>query len=212
MILCQQCSNENTDDSDFCDRCGDRLVQDAKNRDSEIAESEVAFPKEDDSNAEVDPSIPLSRQLSESIKQKVNAGMPLDFAIEESCVELVAEPAFQQSRPRQDHEKQVEMKSEDCPVCGEENASDEAQCGKCGIVLKRTSEFVTCPKCGLKTCNSGKCECGTILTLSRLLEFVDPSVMSICRRCKQLYTAYRPLCSDCGGDLVPADRLKKYRG
>jgi len=55
-----------------------------------------------------------------------------------------------------------------------------------------------------------KCECGAIMTLPKLLEYVEPSVKFVCSRCKAPYAVFQTKCPDCGGGLLSADRLKAF--
>jgi len=55
-----------------------------------------------------------------------------------------------------------------------------------------------------------KCECGAILTLPKLLQYVEPSVRFVCSRCKAPYSKVQEKCPDCGAGLISADRLKAF--
>ena len=48
------------------------------------------------------------------------------------------------------------------------------------------------------------------MTLSKLVGYLEPSVLQVCPRCKQLVTDDRKECPTCACDLIPADRLKAY--
>lgn len=94
-----------------------------------------------------------------------------------------------------------------CPVCGEGNAVGALECGRCFIGLKASREPRACPKCSAETAEE-KCDCGAVLTLAKLLSYVDASVKVVCSVCKQPFTVDRRECSDCGAQTLPADALK----
>lgn len=94
-----------------------------------------------------------------------------------------------------------------CPVCGTENPARAAACAECRIAFGEGRRMLECPKCSERT-DEEKCGCGAVLTLTKLLGYVDPSVKVVCTLCKQLYTIDRPTCSDCGSDTRPAEALK----
>jgi hypothetical protein len=48
------------------------------------------------------------------------------------------------------------------------------------------------------------------MTLSKLVGFVEPSVLHVCPRCKQLLTVDTKECPTCACDVISADRLKAY--
>ncbi len=94
-----------------------------------------------------------------------------------------------------------------CPVCGEENLVESLECGRCLIGLKPSREPRACPKCSAETAED-KCDCGAVLTLAKLLSYLDASVRVVCSVCKQPFTVDRRECSDCGAPTLPADALK----
>lgn len=94
-----------------------------------------------------------------------------------------------------------------CPVCGTENPARADACSECRIAFGEGRRTLECPKCSERT-DEEKCGCGAVLTLTKLLGYVDPSVKVVCTLCKQLYTLDRPACADCGSDTRPADALK----
>ena len=95
-----------------------------------------------------------------------------------------------------------------CPVCAAENPVGAALCGGCKLAFTKPRRPLACPKCSAES-TEDKCDCGAVLTLSKLLSYVDGSVRVVCSVCKQLFTVDRAECSDCGGETRPADALKR---
>jgi DNA-directed RNA polymerase subunit RPC12/RpoP len=233
MIACSKCGRENDDDASFCDQCGAALERVAQ--ESEAAEAASSNDEEGDcpdcggrveeveegkgvcvrcgaeliaKEGEAAPAaVELSpgQKLSRIIKLKLAAGMPIDFAIDSGCEEFLADPANPQGADAQPAKAELVA----CPVCGQENEKSAARCGGCGIVFKARGITVECPRC-MTPSSDGKCSCGAFLTLPKLLEVVDPSVMYVCPRCRQLFNAVTVNCTDCGAAVLLADRLKKH--
>jgi len=107
------------------------------------------------------------------------------------------------------HARTELIDGEPCPLCGARTDAGAAQCAACGLWLRETRSAKPCPRCD-RAVSGGKCECGAILTLARLMDYVEPSVRFVCRRCKQPYAVFQAKCPDCGGGLLSADRLKAY--
>lgn len=110
--------------------------------------------------------------------------------------------------PAQDQES-AEAEKSPCPVCETPNAVGAARCAACGIAFKKLTRPVACPQCSAESMDD-KCGCGAVLTLEKLLEYVDDSIRVVCPVCKQLFSAKKDLCSDCGAALRSAGSLKKY--
>jgi len=137
------------------------------------------------------------------ILEKTTAGASLKKAVEEACREVLKTSELA-APPREPAEPRA------CPLCGEEGSSEGPQCSGCGLSFQEHGPTGPCPRCEDDSAVDGKCRCGAILTLSRLLEYVENSVRFICLRCKQPYAVARSACPDCGGELIAAERIKAY--
>ncbi len=202
MIICSKCCGENKDDADYCNQCSNPLDKEAET----IEDSRAVVEGKDDSLHAAETSTQLSsRKLSQLIQGKLRAGIPLELAVDASCGEFLTEFSNIQNARFQPKKSETW----ECPVCGNENDLAAIQCDGCGIVFKDTGKTISCPRCSTP-CREGKCSCGAFLTLAELVEYVDPSVLYVCPRCKQLFNAVMVKCADCDAELLQATRLKQY--
>jgi predicted amidophosphoribosyltransferase len=222
---CAECGAPVDGDADFCDQCGHPLhpvpeaagcpecggkveeTGDGKGVCTECGEELMEKPADDPEPAEVESAqetatLPpdVSRILSQLIKDKIRAGVPLDLAVDASCRECLGTPPTDETPAE---------RQEPCPVCATKNAEDADLCAGCGLAFEALNKDISCPRCALP-CSGDTCACGAILTLPKLIEFLEPSVQQICPRCKQLFTGKATECAVCGADLLPAERLKAY--
>lgn len=223
-FICPACKAENDEDAAYCDQCGQHLVEapeaDATDGDCPacggVVESRgdgkgvcagcglelVETPDE----PEIKTDGETVKRLTDRIVRRVASGTPLQQAIAESCQEVL--------RPMESAgaETPILSDAEDalaCPLCGAENRVGDGQCSGCGLWLRESRSPQPCPRCE-RPVRGGKCECGAILTLAKLLQYVESSVRFVCSRCKQPYAVSQPKCPDCGGGFVSAERLKAY--
>ena len=218
MRICPGCQSENDDEAKFCDQCASDLEQKAEEsfcpdcggKIEKVDEGKGAcmqcgaqfIEKEAEASGEPAAELAPGGELSRLIRAKLRAGAPLEYAVDASCAEFLAALPAKAAEP-------VKAESAACPVCGKENGKNASQCAGCGILFRVTGKLVMCPRCS--TAASGdKCSCGAFLTLSKLIEYVEPSVSYVCPRCKQLFSGVATKCSDCGAEVVRAERLKKY--
>lgn len=139
----------------------------------------------------------LSRLLSGKILQKLDAGMALELAVQTSCEECLS--------GSEDPAEAGGLAA--CPVCGTGNPPQARLCRDCGISFSTAGRPIPCPRC-TKPCSGDTCACGAIMTLPKLLSYVDDSVSYVCPRCKHLLTVKAEECPTCAGNVIPADRLK----
>jgi hypothetical protein len=229
MIVCSKCYDENDDDARFCEQCGlaldrnpegvepaavESCCPDCGGKVKNIREGEGVCTQcgaelvedKDGARDEPPPELTPSRKLSRLIQEKLRTGLPLGLAIEAACDELIPGPS-DVKRPEAPSPK---IENEECPVCGASNDKAAAKCSGCGILFSKSSaEPIPCPRCSMP-CSGERCSCGAFLTLPKLLEYVDSTVLYVCPRCKQLFNAVTVKCSDCDAGVILAARLKRY--
>ena len=216
---CPACKAENDEEALFCDQCGQPLtapeagggsvegacpacggvVDDAgggkgvcRSCGLELVAEDGAPPVKADANAVA--------RLTAAILQRAGAGEPLAKAVADACREV-----FQSSS----EEAPVSGRTHPCPLCGAECSEEAPRCVGCGIWFQGFRTPQACPRCERMVAGD-KCECGAILTLPKLLKYIEPSVRFVCSRCKAPYAASQPKCPDCGGGLVSAERIKAF--
>lgn len=183
MIPCPKCSRENDDKALYCDQC--RTPVAAASRGAVLDEACPACGGE-------------VREVPSTAAECSDCGLALG---EGGAEEPPAKPGAMPEAPKPDDgEKSA------CPVCGAGNGARAGRCAGCGLCFGAAQG--ACPRCEAEA-EGDKCECGAVLTLSRLLGYVDGSVKVVCSTCKQIYTIDRAACSDCGGQTRPADALRK---
>jgi hypothetical protein len=230
--ICPACKAENDDDASYCDQCGqpltppERVPEDAagdaggacpacggvvesrgggkgvcRRCGLELfeAEGEAPPPAADDETVE---------RLTAAILRGTAAGKPLERAVADGCREIFSPSAAASPAPATSAPKPASGPL-NCPLCGAAGPAAAEQCGACGLWFGEPHGAHACPRCE-RTVRGGKCECGAILTLPKLLEYVEPSVRFVCSRCKQPYAVSQPKCPDCGGELISAERLKAF--
>ncbi|MFI5360338.1 MAG: zinc ribbon domain-containing protein [Elusimicrobiota bacterium] len=218
--ICPACKAENDEDAAYCDQCGQHLIEATGSETPaeggcpacggvvedqgggkgvcadcglELSEAKSAAPS-------VKADAGAVERLTAAILEKTGAGLPLEKAVAEGCREVFSAAAAQ---PHEHGEPQ------ECPLCGAECPDEAKSCGGCGIWFHGFRTPQPCPRCD-RLVSSDKCECGAIMTLPKLLEYVEPSVKFVCSRCKAPYAVFQTKCPDCGGGLLSADRLKAF--
>jgi DNA-directed RNA polymerase subunit RPC12/RpoP len=220
MYICEKCRSENEGDADYCDQCGAPLYKGPGTGDEDdavrcdcggaikettkgqgVCDSCGARYVDSDydpaaGNVAPEPGAKETpgQELARRIKEKLASGMPLDPAIEVSCEEFFSGT---EDKPE----------SEPCPLCGKENVKGAAMCAGCRILFRGKS--VECPRCG-EQASGDRCSCGAILTLKKLLEYMEPEVLYVCPKCHQPFEKTIVDCPDCGERVLHADRLKKH--
>lgn len=199
MIPCPKCPRQNSDEALYCDQC--RTAVSPKVSGETLA----------------DPCPACGggvREVPTMMAVCGDCGISLGEGGPDGAAGHVDGPAGAGSgRGVPDHEEPGTEPAADagetspCPVCGTENPARAAACSECRIAFGAGRRMLECPKCSERT-DEEKCGCGAVLTLTKLLGYVDPSVKVVCALCKQLYTIDRPTCSDCGSETRPADALK----
>lgn len=219
---CPACKAENDDAAAYCDQCGQPLTASdreqtdvegacpacggfVENRGGgigvcsscglELHEAPGEAPKADARAAE---------RLTAAILKKTGAGEPLEKAVADACREEFAPAA-----PPPHEGAAPSGKSHPCPLCGTECSDTAPRCVGCGLWFASLSRPQPCPRCE-RTSDQDKCECGAILTLPQLLQYIEPSVRFVCTTCRAPYTVAQAKCPDCGGGLVSADRIKAF--
>jgi ribosomal protein L40E len=144
-------------------------------------------------------------RLTARILAKARSGIPVERAVAEGCREVLGAPA----QPAPQAEK-GESKLAPCPLCGAPSPEDAEKCGGCGLWFDRLRSPQPCPRCERGVKGDGQCECGAILTLPKLLDYIEPAVRWVCVRCRAPYAVAQPKCPDCGGGLISAERIKAF--
>jgi predicted amidophosphoribosyltransferase len=218
--ICPACKAENDEDAKYCDQCGQPLTApddagDGADGDCPACGGKVetdgdgkgvcsrcglelvetadapAAPQKADADA--------IAKLTAAILEKTGAGIPIDRAVAEGCREIFSSA---ESAPAEADEP------EPCPLCGVESPRSAAQCSGCGLWFG--NHKAPCARCGRASVAGGKCDCGAILTLPKLLQYIEPSVRFVCSSCRAPYAVNQPECPDCGGSLISADRIKAF--
>lgn len=192
MIPCPKCSRENDDKALYCDQCRTAVSPDAPGP------------------VHKDPCPACGGPVREIPSVMVACG-DCGIALGEATPSAGGRHAEGASEAALSHDEPAAEAGEEvpCPVCGKGNAAGALDCGGCLIGLKPSRGRRTCPKCSAET-SEDKCDCGAVLTLAKLLSYVDPSVKVVCSVCKQPFTLDRRECSDCGAETLSADALKAY--
>lgn len=224
--ICPACKAENDEEAVYCDQCGQHLVPpDAAAEDAVSGGCPACGGVVEDRgagegvcrgcglelHAAPGEAPPLKAEagaverLTAAILKRAGAGMALERAVAEGCGEILAAPA-------DDARGAPAAESGDlqpCPLCGFECPEEASRCGGCGIWFHHFRSAQTCPRCDRQV-SADKCECGAILTLPRLLQYIEPAVRCVCSRCKSPYAVVHPKCPDCGAGLISADRIKAF--
>lgn len=189
-IVCPACRAENDDEARYCDQCGQRL-----------AAPEPAAAEDPD-------ACPACGGRVED--QGDGRFVCADCGIEMKETDA---PAVADAPPGSPAAAAASSKTLPCPLCGEAVSEDAERCPACGLWYDAPRQPQPCPRCG-QPAGPDSCACGAILTLDKLVEFLDPSVRFVCKRCKSPYARLpdgaSTKCPDCGGELTSADRLKSY--
>ena len=224
--ICPACKAENDENAVYCDQCGQHLVppeaaeevgvegacpacggvvQDrgagvgvCRSCGLELHAAEGEAPK-------VDAGADAAERLTAAILRRTAAGMPLEKAAAEACRELLGARADEP--PATDAAEAGKLHP--CPLCGAECSEEAPRCVGCGLWFHGFRTPQACPRCDRMVAGD-KCECGAIMTLPKLLQYVEPSVKFVCSRCKGPYSKFQAKCPDCGGGLISADRIKAF--
>lgn len=190
MIPCPKCSRENADDALYCDQCRTGVSPEVE-------------------GASLDEPCPACggkvKEVPSTAAMCSDCGILMGDAGGAACAPGPHEHAAPAAQPAPAAEA---GEKEPCPVCEFENPASAALCGDCGIYFEKSRALKDCPCCEGKS-DEDKCRCGAILTLPKLLSYVDGGAKVVCLGCKQLFTVARDVCSDCSSDTVPADGLKE---
>ena len=226
--ICPACKAENEDDSSYCDQCGQPLAApetapaddgDACPACGGVVESQGGgkgvcascglelFEAEEASSAPTADEATVAR-LTAAILRGTSSGLPLERAVADGCREVFSATPPPSPSPEAMPAKPA-AKPLNCPLCGAEGPADAQKCGACGLWFGEPRGAHACPRCEREV-QGGKCECGAILTLPKLLEYIEPAVRFVCSRCKAPYAVAQPKCPDCGGGLISADRIKAF--
>jgi predicted amidophosphoribosyltransferase len=225
---CPACKAENDDDASYCDQCGQPLnapendaaddaggacpacggVVESRGDGKGVCAScglELFETDDDEEPAAVDAG--TVARLTAAIVRGANSGLPLERAVADGCREVFSEAAAPAASSVK--EQAPAGKPLTCPLCGVEGPADSERCGGCGLWFGEPHGAHACPRCDREV-RGGKCECGAILTLPKLLEYVEPAVRFVCSKCKAPYAVSQPKCPDCGGGLISAERIKAF--
>jgi len=225
--VCPACKAENDDEAAFCDQCGQNL-----NPRDDASAPEGGCPAcggvvenrggglgvckgcglelhEAEGEAPARPSFDAAAaaRLTAAILRATSAGAPLEKAVAEACREVLGADPAEAGAPAGAGAGGEEL--EPCPVCAAECGPNAPRCPGCGIWFSRPRSAQPCPRCERET-DADACECGAILTLPKLLKYVEPRVRAICSRCKAPYAVAHEKCPDCGAGMISADRLKAF--
>jgi ribosomal protein L40E len=219
--ICPACKAENDDAAAYCDQCGQHLspapgaAEDAAEGDCPACGGVVEHAGEgkgvcrscglelhetagEAPPAKADPD--AIERLTAAILAKTGAGVPLEKAVADGCREVFSASAAAAAESDE---------TQECPLCGAECPDEARSCAGCGIWFHCSRTPQPCPRCDRMT-SGEKCECGAIMTLPKLLQYLEPAVRFICSRCKAPYSKVQEKCPDCGGGLLSADRLKAF--
>lgn len=201
MIPCPKCSRENADDALYCDQCRTAVSEEV-----EGAVLDQPCPACGGQLKEVPSAVAMCKDCGIFLGA---SGHAEDHEEPEAKPKRFVSAAPQPQAEPEAEEPEAPVETEPCPVCDTENAVDAPQCSGCRIAFQRLRRVIPCPKCGEET-SDDVCSCGAVMTLPKLLSYVDKSVRMVCTACKTLITAQRDACPDCGGKLRSADALKDY--
>jgi predicted amidophosphoribosyltransferase len=221
--VCPACKSSNEEDAAYCDQCGQPLSAppadpgegdcpacggqvESRGEGKGVCLScglelvETPEKKPDAPAAVAEPG--AAGRLIAAILKRTGAGIDLENAVTQACHEvLAAAPGT------------VDAKADEgplpCPLCGAENPHDALHCAGCGLWFEKPRAPQPCLRCGRQV-TGVQCACGAVLTLTKLLEYIEPSVRWVCALCKAPYAVPQPKCPDCGGGLLSADRIKAF--
>jgi predicted amidophosphoribosyltransferase len=183
-LTCPACKAVNDGEARYCDQCAQRLV-----------------PSDDAPNDDACPA--CGGKVEERGERLVCTGCELEFTRAEEAEPVVVKAS----------EAAAATALVPCPLCGEPTRDDAPTCGACGLWFDTPRKPVPCPRCG-KPAGPDDCSCGAIITLDKLLQFVEPAVRFVCKKCKSPYgklpDATSTKCPSCGGQVLSAERLKTY--
>ncbi|MBI5595599.1 MAG: zinc ribbon domain-containing protein [Elusimicrobia bacterium] len=194
MTPCPKCMRQNAEDALYCDQCRTAVSPQAGG-----SEHEDPCPACGGTVREVPSVLAVCADCGIALGEGGPGGQDCRLPQPEAA----APAPHAQDAAEEDGEKSP------CPVCGTGNVETALQCGGCRIAFDKPRLPLACPKCEAETMDE-KCACGAILTLPRLLGYVDASVKVVCSVCKQLFTVARDSCSDCGGETRPVDGLREH--
>lgn len=221
--VCPACKAENDEEAAYCDQCGQPLAapepaeegaEDGCPACGGLVESrgdgkgvcarcglELVETAEEPAPHAADAG--TAGRLTAAILAKTQSGLTLDRAVADACREVLSAPAAAPAASKS-------AEPIPCPLCGAENHEDAPHCSACGLWFRKLRTPQPCPRCERPVAGDGHCSCGAVLTLPKLLEFIEPKVRFVCGRCKAPYAVFQPKCPDCGGGLISADRIKAF--
>ena len=226
--VCPACKAENDEEAAYCDQCGQHLdPADAREAGPEggcpacggivenrggglgVCKSCGLELHEAEGEGPTRPSFDAAAaaRLTAAILRGTTAGMPLEKAVGEACREVLGSAPASSREPSGGGAETDELQP--CPLCGAECAEDAPRCPGCGIWFHRLRAPQPCPRCE-READGDACECGAILTLPKLIQYLEPRVRSSCSRCKAPYAVAHAKCPDCGAGMIGADRLKAF--
>ena len=225
--ICPACRAENDEDAVYCNQCGQPLaVAQAADEtpdggcpacggrvqsrgDGKGVCQSCGLELVETAGAPSAPKLSSGavQELIAAILKKTAGGLGLENAVAQACHEIfpASDGADRPTAAPADDDK-----PEPCPLCGLETPASAPRCTGCGLWFQALRKPQPCPRCERMVSSGGKCECGSILTLPALLEYIEPSVKFVCSVCKQPYVAPQAKCPDCGGGLISADRIKAF--
>ncbi len=185
-LVCPACKAVNDGEAIYCDQCAQRLA-----------------PLPADAAEDACPACGGKVEDQGERLACTGCGLQLSRAAEDELV-VVKAPAPGDPPP---------AAMVPCPLCGEPTRDDAPTCAACGLWFDTPRQPVPCPRCG-QPAGPDDCACGAILTLDKLLQFVEPGVKFVCRKCRSPYgrlpDAGSAKCPTCGGAVLSAERLKDY--
>ncbi len=227
--ICPACRAENEDDARFCDQCGQPLAPQDGGRDQtpdggcpacggpveeldggtgrcracglELVETPAEDEEDDDPHG-----LPVEQAMAAAVRAGLERGLDVERAVAEACRRVLRGLPTAQDRAARAPEPSPAV-SRACPVCGEAVEGGAARCPACAVWFSESHAPGPCPNCGERAGGS-RCACGAALTVAAAAAALDKTARFLCRTCKQPYVLAREACADCGGPLVPADRLR----
>jgi len=230
--ICPACKSSNEDDAAYCDQCGQPLNPVAPSEGGDDGNCPACggavqsrgdgkgvcskcglelFETAEDGSAATAPAtgladrtiaaVGLAEKLTETVLAKSRSGMTLEQAVAEGCREVLGHAP---------HAEAAAGATVPCPLCGVANPESSSRCSGCGLWFEALRSPQPCPRCERPVSGEGQCACGAILTLPKLLDYIEPSVRWVCSRCRAPYAVPQPNCPDCGGSLLSADRIKAF--
>jgi hypothetical protein len=194
------------DDDAPCPACGGKVEDRGDTGVCTSCGLELKAVEDNDKTSSLTQAPGLAKALTASLARQLGAGVPLETAVERALLECGLDGTGDGPAPA----SQARFFQGSCPICLAAETPGAAACGRCGISFNADGP-VSCPRCAnAARAQDGECACGALLSLAAVRERFDDSVVRVCLKCKQLYSAPRQNCADCGGELVSADGLRAW--